>query len=88
MKLNAIIKVITEDLNSRKLEQPSRRLSALANIDGIMKKHFNEITENPTLLKSIPKAELKSQIAKIEQVKKLNGAESSVINNIYDKLGQ
>jgi len=87
MKWNETINTIREVLNTRKLEQPSRRLSALSKIDCIMKKHFKEITENPSLLKSIPKAELKSQIAKIEQVKKMNGAESSIINNIYDKLG-
>jgi hypothetical protein len=84
---NELIIAITEDLNSRKLRQPNRRQSALLKIDSLMRKHFDAIIKNPNILGTIPKVDFKTQIAKIEKVKRLNGAEDSISNNIYHKLG-
>jgi hypothetical protein len=86
MNWNEIIKAIREDLLSRNLKQPNRRLNALAKIDTIMKQHFKKYVENPKLLNSIIKDDLKSEIAKIEKVQELSGAESSIINEIYYRI--
>lgn len=86
MNWKEIIKSIEEDLLSRNLKQPSRRLNALAKIDNIFKQHFKKYVENPKLLDSIVKDDLKSHLAKIEKVQELSGAESSIINEIYYRI--
>lgn len=70
-------------LLSRNLSDPSIRLRALNNLDDLFSKSFPEILKNPSLLLDHNKNALKDELAKFKSNKKLNAAESSVINNLY-----
>jgi len=87
MNWNEIRISIINDLNTRKLVNPNIRINALEKLESIMKSNFKEILSDPSLLKKIDKNVFKERLAKFKPNGKLNGAESSVINNIYDKLG-
>jgi hypothetical protein len=73
---------IIEELNSkeRDLARPSIRMGALNRIE---ERLDNEIIANPKILNTIGKKTLVDSLSKI---KKLNGAEKSVVNHIYDVL--
>ena len=86
MTWNEIRISITNDLNSRNLVNPNIRINALERLEGIMKSHFKEILNDPTLLKKIDKNLFKEQLAKYKPNGNLNGAESSVVNDIYYRL--
>lgn len=78
---------IRNDLKTRGLSNPNRRLNALDNVEEILKKHFPEFIQNPIdKFKSIDKNELKAKLAKYKTNGKLNDAESSVINEIYYRI--
>lgn len=78
-----IKRCIQEDLLNRNLAKPSIRLNALNRIENLLNVHFSEIISNPVQLLEISKTDFK---IKLEKYKKLSGAESSVINNIYDYI--
>lgn len=67
-------------LLSHALVEPEIRLNALESIEGLL---GEKIIETPALLLEIDKAALISQLAK---QKKLNDAELSIINHIYDLI--
>lgn len=73
-------------LLSRNLSDPNIRLNALRNLDDLFLKRFPEIIKNPSLLLNHNKNDLKDELAKLKSNKKLNSAESSVINNLYQIL--
>lgn len=80
-----IKKSIKQDLNSRGLKNPNIRLNALDNLEDILKRYFPDFIKNPKEeFGKIDKKELKAKIAKYKSNMKLNSAESSVINEIYD----
>lgn len=87
MNWNEIRMSIINDLNNKGLANPNIRINALERLEGIMKSNFKEILNDPSLLKKIDKNVFKERLAKFKSNNTLNGAESSVINNIYDKLG-
>lgn len=70
-------------LLSRNLSDPNIRLNALKNLDYLFSKRYPEIINNPSLLLYHKKNDLKDELAKLKSNKKLNSAESSVINNLY-----
>lgn len=80
MNWKKIKKSIKSQLLSRNLTNPNIRLNALESIENLMDK---SLLSNPIRLLSIPKKTLKENLAKN---KKLNGAETSIINHIYDVL--
>lgn len=80
MTWNEIKRSIINDLNTRGLAKPSIRINALEGLEGIMKSHFKEILNDPSLLKKIDKNAFKANLAKYKPNGKLNGAESSVVN--------
>jgi hypothetical protein len=86
MTWNEIKISIINDLNTRGLSNPSIRINALERLEGIMKSHFIEILANPTLLKKIDKNAFKANLAKYKTNGTLNGAESSVVNEIYYRI--
>lgn len=73
-------------LISRNLSDPNIRLNALKNLDYLFSKRYPEIINNPSLLLNHKKNDLKDELAKLKSNKKLNSAESSVINNLYQIL--
>lgn len=86
MKWNEIKKSIINDLQTRGLADPNIRINALEKLEGIMKLHFREILNEPSLLNNINKNDFKEQLARYKANDTLNGAESSVVNEIYYRL--
>jgi len=88
MSWNEIKRSIISDLKSpeRDLAKPSIRINALERLEGIMKSHLKEILNDPSLLNKIDKNAFKASLAKHKANRKLNGAESSVVNEIYYRI--
>ena len=85
MKWEEIKRSIVEDLSSRGLKGPMIRIRALDKIEAIMLLHYPSYIENPDEFKKIGKEEFKRQISE-KKGRDLNGAEKSVINEIYYKV--
>jgi hypothetical protein len=78
---------IRNDLMTRGLSQPSRRLSALDNVEDILRRRFPEYLQNPSeAFGKTDKNQLKALIAQYKPNGSLNSAESSVINEIYYRI--
>lgn len=75
---------VKQILNQRDLSNPGIRLNALERLEGIIRSHFINIYNNPLTLLQIDKNKFKEMIS---HYKKLNSAESSIINNFYQILG-
>jgi len=67
-------------LLSRNLANPNIRLNALNNLEELFKNYFPEVIADPHTLLNYDKNRFKELVSKR---KKLNSAESSVINNFY-----
>jgi hypothetical protein len=85
MKWEEIKQSIIDDLMSRELKQPKIRISALKNVEMIMREHFMSYIKNPNELKHIEKHKFKCDIADKKE-RDLNCAECSVINEIYRRV--
>lgn len=70
-------------LLSRKLSSPNIRLNALNNLEELFRKHFPDVVSDPNTLLRYDKASFKELVARY---KKLNSAENSIINNLYQLL--
>jgi hypothetical protein len=78
---------IQNDLLNRGLKNPKIRLRALDRIELILKDNVGMSLRNPVKeFNEINKDELKANIAQYKPNGKLNGAESSVINEIYYRV--
>lgn len=86
MTWNEIKRSIISDLNSRGLANPNIRINAIERLEAIMNSHFKEILADPSLLKKIDKNAFKDRLAKYKTNLTLNGAESSVVNEIYYRI--
>lgn len=86
MNWNEIKRSIIDDLQTRGLSNPNIRINALEKLEGIMKLHFKEFINNPSLLQKIDKNIFKQQLAHYKSNGTLNGAESSVVNEIYYRI--
>lgn len=81
-----IKKSIVDDLLSRNLSDPRIRLNALENIERIFLKHLIEYIDDPIKnFNAIDKVKLKELLTQYKG-KELNGAESSIINEIYRRI--
>ncbi len=78
-------KQVTEEILSRGLKDPNIRLRALTKVDAIMHRDYPQYVENPNELIIIGKIKFKEQIAE-KKGNKLNQAENSIINTIYDTI--
>ena len=85
MKWEIIKKSIVDDLQSRGLKDPGRRMSALEKIEALMRQYFPEYIESPEELKYVEKETFKYMLAK-KKGYVLNGAEKSIVNEIYYRL--
>ncbi len=70
-------------IRARELANHNIRLNALDRVDEIVKAHFRHVVDNPEVLLTIGKNEFKDQLS---MYKDLSGAESSVINNLFQIL--
>ena len=82
MTWNELKPLIEDDFLSRQLKDPSIRLRALDNVEALLKVHMPELLNDILAICNIEKKEFKKQIAHYKG-KELNGAEKSVINDIY-----
>ncbi|MBI9036881.1 MAG: hypothetical protein JEY97_02000 [Bacteroidales bacterium] len=84
MKWIEIKNEIIRELLSRGLETPKRRINELDNLEMLFRKNFPELLKNPKeMFKKTDKNTSKDEVAKFKSNGKLNGAESSLINEIY-----
>jgi len=74
---------IQVSLKNRGLKDPAIRLRALDNLEIIISKNFMDVINDPSLLKLIEKNSFKSSLAPFKQNGILNGAEKSIVNEIY-----
>jgi hypothetical protein len=74
---------IRELLQSRNLANPRIRLNALESIDRLLDVHFPNIKSNPETIRNYSKAELIEVLSTSKSNGRLNSAEISVLNNIY-----
>lgn len=86
MTWNEIKQSIISDLQNRGLANPSIRINALARLEQIMRQNFSELVADPTKLRQIDKNEFKARLARHKANGKLNGAEESVVNEIYYRI--
>lgn len=78
---------IRQDLLNRGLSNPKIRLNALEKVEEIMKLNLQEYIDKPEeKFRKTDKQEFKKLVAKHKHNKKLNSAESSVINEIYYRI--
>lgn len=78
---------IRDDLSTRGLSKPSIRINALSRIEAILEKNLPEYIQNPIEnFGKIEKKDFKNKISKYKDNGKLNGAEDSVINEIYYRI--
>jgi hypothetical protein len=85
MKWEEIKQSIIDDLMSRGLKDPNIRIRALNNIEALMREHFPNWIANPDELKNVNKDKFKREIF-YKKGKSLNGAENTVINEIYYRV--
>jgi len=75
---------IRRKLLSRNLETPNRRLRELDNLEKLFNINFQDFIDNPQQnFQSTDKNVFKTKVAKHKKNGKLNGAEISLINEIY-----
>lgn len=79
-------RAVQDDLRSRGLQQPQRRLSALDGLERIILSLYPDTVANPSLLLIVGKEALTDEIAARKSTGKLNGAEKSVLNDIFREL--
>ena len=84
MKWDDLVTSISDDLISRNLKS-SQRLNELSKLDSMMRKYFPNIVATPSILLDRDINEFKKKVARVLN-KKLNDAESSIINNFYQFL--
>ena len=78
---------IRKELLSRNLKTPNRRLNELDNLEDIFKTHFNKYIKDPEqMFGKTDKEKFKELVSKIKPNNKLNGAEISLINEIYHQI--
>lgn len=86
MTWDEVIKEVKILLNSRDLSDPFIRLRAVSNLDDTMRRYFPNIVQSPDSLLERNKDEFKQKLARVLHKDKLNGAESSIVNNFYQIL--
>jgi hypothetical protein len=77
---------IIDLLDSRNLKQPSRRKSALNNIENWLRQRHPDIVTNPELILDYDKNQFIG-LLELCKTSRLNDAEKSIVNNIYEFLG-
>lgn len=87
MKWIEIKNEIKSELISRNLKTPKRRLKELDNLETLFKTYFQEYIENPKVkFGEIDINEFKNEVSKYKESGNLNGAEKSLINEIYKQV--
>lgn len=87
MNWSEIKKSIREDLLSRNLADPNIRLNALDTVEIILRNNMPQYIQNPIEeFGRIERDEFKEKLAIYKDNSTLNGAEESIINEIYYRI--
>lgn len=81
-----IKKTIRTELLSRELAQPRTRLAALDHVEEMLGRVYPRFGLQPEVVLSIPETQLRERLAAFKSNGSLNGAEKSVLHNIYQAL--
>lgn len=78
---------IESDLLQRNLVNPSIRINAISSVDELLKNLLERYSENPAeFCKLIGKNILKHLLETVHPNQKLNGAQESIVNEIYYRI--
>ncbi|RZK26824.1 MAG: hypothetical protein EOO43_01675 [Flavobacterium sp.] len=84
---NIVKDSIEKDLLNRNLSDASIRIGAIKSIERLLVEYIEQLRLNPIeLIGMIDKASLKSILSEYKDNGKLNGAEESVVNEIYYRI--
>lgn len=87
MNFSEVKESLQNDLLSRDLKDPSIRLNAIKSVEKLLKIKIEEINSDPIkLLELLNKNELKNALSQFKKNHQLNGAEESIINEIYYRI--
>ena len=79
---------IRADLLGRGLKQPRLRISALDRLEEFLSQIFPESLVSPALLLSIGRDNVSAKLARLKDNGRLNGAERSVLGDIFRRLDE
>lgn len=79
---------IHADLLARGLKEPRLRLTALDRIEKLMAGRFPNFLSNPKVLLDVGKEAVSKELARLKETGRLNGAEESVLNQIFARLAE
>lgn len=82
----ALVSRVDESLLNRNLSQPKIRRDALKHLNVLFSVRFPEIKDDPSLLVEYGKTYVKEALAQLKPTGSLNGAEDSIINDLYKTL--
>lgn len=86
MEWSEIKDAIRADLLARGLKEPRIRLSALNCLEQLLRELFPEFPKHPTMLLGVGKEASSKKLARLKETGTLNGAERSVLNQIFAQL--
>jgi hypothetical protein len=81
-----IKKTIRTELLSRELAQPRTRLAALDHVEKMLGRAYPRFDLESEVVLSIPEVRLRQRLGAFSSNGRLNGAEKSVLHNIYQVL--
>lgn len=79
---------IRADLLARGLKEPRRRLTSLDSLEQLLGEVWPGFLTDPAILQEIGKQAVSKELARLKKTGKLNGAEESVLNQIFERLAQ
>ncbi|MCH8836830.1 MAG: DNA-deoxyinosine glycosylase [Candidatus Marinimicrobia bacterium] len=77
---------IRADLLARGLKEPRLRLSALDRLENLLAECYPNFLNNPKVLLNVGKDAVSKELARVKETGVLNGAEKSVLNDIFTRL--
>lgn len=79
---------IRADLLARGLKEPRLRLSALNRLEKLLAGRYPNFLSNPKVLLDVGKEAVSNELARLKETGNLNGAEKSVLNQIFARLAE
>jgi len=86
MNWSEINEAIRTDLMSRGLNEPWLRLRALDLLEKLLSQCYTSFVSNPIILLDVGKDAVSAELARLKSTGNLNGAEKSVLNEIFTLL--
>lgn len=86
MNWSEIKEAIRADLLSRRLKEPRLRLRALEVLEKLLSQCYPGFVSDPIILLDVGKGAVSNELARLKATGSLNGAEKSVLNEIFTRL--